>query len=111
MPGWNSEICETQLSRVPLRIATSPLSGFVFPYRIPSSVDFPEPFGPMTPMRSPSDTVKEIFLNSGAAPYLLDSPWALISGGKFLGLLPSLVYPEERHFAARRVIGSFDARI
>jgi len=47
-------------------------------------------------MRSPSDTVNEIFLNSGAAPYLFDSPWALMSGGKFLGLLPLLVYPEER---------------
>src|SRR5689334_23029250 len=103
MPGRKSEICVTKLRRVPLRIATSPLSALVFPYRIPSNVDFPEPFGPMTPMRSPSDTVKEIFLNRGAAPYLLDSPWALISGGKFLGLLPFLVYPEEPHFAARLV--------
>src|SRR5580693_3595895 len=77
-------------------MATSPLSGFVFPHRISSSVDLPDPFGPITPMRSPSDTVNEIFLNSGATPYRFASPWALIIGGNSLGLLPPLVYPEER---------------
>src|SRR5580700_6164514 len=77
-------------------MATSPLSGLVFPHRISSSVDLPDPFGPITPMRSPSDTVNEIFLNSGATPYRFASPWALIIGGNSLGLLPPLVYPEER---------------
>src|SRR5580693_7848884 len=47
-------------------------------------------------MRSPSDTVNEIFLNSGATPYRFDSPWALMIGGNSLGLLPPLVYPVER---------------
>jgi hypothetical protein len=42
-------------------------------------------------MRSLSETVNEIFWNSGAAPYLFDSPCALMIGGKFLGLLPHLV--------------------
>jgi hypothetical protein len=54
-------------------------------------VDLPDPFGPITPMRSPSDTVNEIFLNSGATPYLFDSPWALMIGGNSLGLLLLLV--------------------
>jgi hypothetical protein len=31
-------------------------------------VDFPDPFGPMSPMRSPSETVKEISSNRGADP-------------------------------------------
>jgi hypothetical protein len=30
-------------------------------------------------------------LNSGATPYLFDSPWALMIGAKFLGLLLFLV--------------------
>jgi hypothetical protein len=54
-------------------------------------VDLPEPFGPITPMRAPSETVNEISWNSGAAPYLFDKPCALIIGGKSLGLLPHLV--------------------
>ena len=47
-PAANSETCATQLSRVPLRTATSPLSGFTRPARISSSVDLPEPFGPIS---------------------------------------------------------------
>ena len=39
------------------------------------------------PMRSPSDIVKEISRKSGAAPYRLDNPCALMSGGKFLDVL------------------------
>ena len=60
-PARNSETCETQLGAVPLRMATSPLSGSTRPERISSSVDLPEPFGPIRPMRSPSETVNEIF--------------------------------------------------
>ena len=52
-PPANSEICITALSRMPLRMATSPLSGVTCPCKIASSVDFPEPFGPITPMRLP----------------------------------------------------------
>ena len=87
----NSEICETQLSFVPLRMATSPLSACTPPCRISIRVDFPEPFGPIRPMRSPSDIVNEIFRKSGATPYRLDKPCALIIGGKLWGLLLKLV--------------------
>ncbi len=41
----------------------------------------------MMPMRSPSDIVKEISRKSGATPYRLDSPCALMIGGKFLSVL------------------------
>ena len=85
--GSNSEICETQLSLVPLRMATSPLSACTRPCRISSRVDLPEPFGPIRPMRSPSDTVNEIFRKSGAIPYRLDKPCALIIGGKLWSVL------------------------
>jgi hypothetical protein len=58
---------------------------------ISSNVDLPDPFGPITPMRSPADTVNEIFWKRGATPYLFDNPCALMIGGNFLGLLPHLV--------------------
>jgi hypothetical protein len=45
-------------------------------------VVFPEPFGPIRPMRSPSDTVNETFWNKGLAPKALDNPRALRMGGK-----------------------------
>src|SRR5258706_13322977 len=90
-PGPNSELCAMVLSRVPLQIATSPLSGLTRPMSTSSNVDLPEPFGPITPMRSPSETVNEMFWKSGATPYLFDSPCALIIGGNFLGLLLYIV--------------------
>jgi len=91
-PGANSETCATQAStRVRLRTATSPVSGLHAPRRISSKVDFPEPFGPISPMRSPSETVKEISWKSGSAPYRLESPCAVIIGGKRFGFLPQSV--------------------
>jgi hypothetical protein len=42
-------------------------------------------------MRSPSETVNEMFWKSGATPYLFDNPCALMIGGNFLGLLLQLV--------------------
>jgi hypothetical protein len=60
-PCANSEFCATLLRRVRLRIATSPVSGATRPYKISSKVDLPEPFGPIRPIRSPSETVNEIF--------------------------------------------------
>lgn len=53
--------------------------------------------------------MNEIFLKSGVAPYLFESPWALIIGAKFLGLLLLLVYPEEQtraQFARARSVQS-----
>ena len=44
------------------------------PARHFSSVDFPAPFGPMSPMRSPSETVNEISLKRGVAPKALVRP-------------------------------------
>src|SRR5712671_3377022 len=63
-------------------MARSPLSGSMRPEMIPSSVDFPEPLGPIRPMRSPSDTVKEIFWKSGVIPNFFEIPLALTIGGK-----------------------------
>jgi len=42
-------------------------------------------------MRSPSETVNEMFWKSGVRPYLFDSPCALMIGGNFLGLLLYIV--------------------
>src|SRR3954449_13445288 len=67
--------------RVRLRKATSPESGSSSPARMRSSVDLPEPLGPMSPMRLPSETVNERSRKSGTAPKLLVIPCALIIGG------------------------------
>src|SRR5580765_6027783 len=76
--------------RVRLRIARSPLSGSMRPERIPSRVDFPDPLGPISPIRSPSDTVNEISWKSGVSPKFLEIPLAFTIGGK-AGLVLSLV--------------------
>ena len=52
-------------------------------------------------MRSPSETVKEIFWKSGAVPYRFESPCALIIGGKLFGLLLESVYPRRVREAKR----------
>jgi hypothetical protein len=44
----------------------------------------PEPFGPINPMRSPSETVKEMFWKSGFAPKDFDISCALMIGGNGL---------------------------
>src|SRR5664279_2073483 len=44
------------------------------PARIPSSVDFPEPLGPMTPMRSPSEITKLMFWKRVVAPKRFSNP-------------------------------------
>ena len=81
-PSANSEICSTVPSRIPLRIATSPLSGKMLPCKMASSVDFPDPFGPIIPMRSPSETVNEMLRKSGDTPNRFANPRALMIGGK-----------------------------
>jgi hypothetical protein len=52
------------------------------PARIRSNVDFPEPFGPISPMRSASETVKETSVKSGFAPKAFEIFCALMIGGK-----------------------------
>ncbi len=54
--------------------------GIVSPARMRSSVDLPEPFGPIRPMRSPSLTVNEIPRKSVVAPKDLARLWALRIG-------------------------------
>src|SRR5579859_2250976 len=63
------------------RTAISPSSVSTLPARIRISVDLPEPLGPISPMRSPSETVKETSWNSGVAPKAFEIPWALTIGG------------------------------
>jgi hypothetical protein len=47
-------------------------------------VDLPDPFGPIRPIRSPSETVKETFRKSGVAPKAFEISCALIIGGNDL---------------------------
>jgi hypothetical protein len=42
----------------------------------------PDPFGPMMPMRSPSETVNEMLRNSGSTPNRFAKPRALMIGAK-----------------------------
>src|ERR1700733_1489276 len=102
----NSEACVTQLSRVPFRTASSPLSGFTRPYRISSKVDLPEPLGPIRPIWSPSDTVNEIFLNSGATPNFLERSCALMIGPELLNLLFLLLQVYTRKVPTHRWTGT-----
>src|SRR5215469_3132816 len=68
-------------------MASSPLSGCSIPARIRRSVDFPEPLGPISPIRSASETVKEIFSKRGVAPNAFEILCALMMGGNGYGLL------------------------
>jgi len=80
-PAANLDSCSTQLSCKRFRTATSPWSGFSVPARIRNNVDFPEPFGPIRPIRSPSETVKETSSKSGLAPNAFVIFCALMIGG------------------------------
>jgi hypothetical protein len=48
-------------------------------------VDFPEPLGPTSPIRSASETVKEISSKSGFAPNAFEILCALMMGGNGYG--------------------------
>ena len=80
-PEVNRESCSTLARRVRLRKDTSPLSAVTSPARIRSNVDLPEPLGPISPIRSPSEMVKETFWKSGFAPKVLVICCALTMGG------------------------------
>jgi len=45
----------------------------------------PEPLGPISPIRSPSETVNETSWKSGFAPKDFEIPCALMIGGKPVG--------------------------
>jgi hypothetical protein len=51
------------------------------PARIRSSVDFPEPLGPISPIRSAAETVKETSSKSGFEPNAFEIFWTLIIAG------------------------------
>src|SRR6202040_431610 len=84
VPDSKRESCSTQARRVRLRNDTSPLSAFTSPARILRRVDLPDPFGPIRPMRSPSEMVKETFWKRGFAPKAFVISWALTMGGNDL---------------------------
>ena len=58
--------------RVLRRSETVPESGSRRPLKILSSVDLPEPLGPISPSRSPSEMPSEIFSNRIREPYVLE---------------------------------------
>src|SRR5689334_774068 len=58
------------------------MSGTSVPARIRRSVDFPDPFGPISPMRSRSDTVNETSRKSGCAPKDFEISFTLMIGDK-----------------------------
>jgi hypothetical protein len=68
-PGVNASDWATYSMRRERRPDTTPASGFSCPARIFSSVDFPAPFGPIKPVRSPSSIPSVIPLNNGREPY------------------------------------------
>jgi hypothetical protein len=68
-----------------------PLSGVSSPAIIRSSVDLPDPFGPITPMRLPSEMVNETFWKSVVAPKAFEIPCALRIGGNDEWLLKVLI--------------------
>src|ERR1019366_6133715 len=76
-PSRNTGICERYPMRRPFWMARVPSSGGISPARIESSVDFPAPFGPMRPMRSPESTEQAIPSNRGRGPKAFVRPAAV----------------------------------
>src|SRR4051812_31789730 len=68
-PGWRSGSWGSRPT-VALRGArvTEPVSGVSSPARLASSVDFPTPFGPTTPIRHPGATVRLTSLRTRDGP-------------------------------------------
>ncbi len=102
-PGMKRESCSTQARRVRLRNDTSPLSAAISPARILSSVDLPDPFGPIRPMRSPSEMVNETFWKSGFAPKAFVISCALTMGGNEVRSPGMWVYSEYQGTAGEDV--------
>src|SRR5579863_680112 len=67
-------------------MATFPSSGSSVPARMRSNVDFPEPFGPINPIRLLSETVKDTFWKRGCDPKAFEIFCALMIGGNGGGL-------------------------
>src|SRR6266853_1670802 len=86
-----------------------PLSGSSVPVRIRSNVDFPDPFGPINPIRLPSETVKDTSSNSGCDPKAFEIFCALRIGGKRLCSLISLFLRLSGNAGSTRTATSDDA--
>ena len=59
LSGLAESTCDSKPMRAEFDLVTRPASGASTPAITFISVDFPEPFRPTMPMRSPSDTPKE----------------------------------------------------
>src|SRR5947209_16744189 len=103
----NCDSWATWLMRIYLRVATSPASGSMWPESMPRSVDLPEPLGPISPIRLPSETVKLMFSKRGTAPNDFDNPWTLMMGGNggrsfFWKLYPVVLPQRTRRAQSKR---------
>jgi len=67
----SSSVCGRSPSRRPAALATRPSSGSARPASNASSVDFPAPLRPTTPIRSPADTPSETASSSLRWAYAL----------------------------------------
>src|SRR5579875_935856 len=77
-----------------LRGVIWPASGAISPASILSSVDLPLPFGPISPMRSPSFTVNDTSRNRIVAPNDFATDWAFSrrGTGNLCGVYQSLAF-------------------
>src|SRR3954469_9215714 len=103
--------------RTPRPRRTTPVSGCVSPARIRSSVDFPLPFRPTTPKRSPSLMVSDTSANSGrfgrAAPMRSASmriTMAEATGARPEGALRSIGRANQTTVSVRRM-GRLDGKV
>ena len=78
--GNSARVCDMVTTRgVGSATRTAPASGASSPVRMRSSVVFPEPFGPMSPMHSPGTTSRSRLRNSSRPPSDFDTPSAEMS--------------------------------
>ncbi len=80
-PSAKLGIWGTRPTETPPWKTTAPSSGVVSPARIERSVDFPAPFGPIRPIRSPGSIPNERAEKRSRAPNAFDRRCAATSGG------------------------------
>jgi hypothetical protein len=69
-PGGKDESCPTYPASTDFLIATTPESGTSCPASILNNVDLPDPFGPIRPKHSPSNTLRERLRKTGVEEYV-----------------------------------------
>ena len=99
-PGANDGVWGKYPVRSPVRRATLPPSGDTAPARILRMVDFPAPLGPISPTRSPSDSVNPTSSNRGLAENVWVRPDAVSRMGT------TLVYQQPGFQAAAKNVMS-----